>query len=140
MDRRVFLRALPVLSAVSAGALSSTACAGLTYLAPVGTAGRLTVRAADVPHDGALLQRPDMAHPIWVRPDAAGVPTALLLRCTHRGCQPDPVGDRLVCPCHGSEFDTSGAVLSGPAETALTRYPVEIEGDRWTVVATGLDR
>jgi len=54
---------------------------------------------------------------------------ALLARCTHRGCQPEPVGDRLVCPCHGSEFDLRGSVLEGPADRPLTRYDVAVDGD-----------
>lgn len=36
----------------------------------------------------------------------------------------------LHCTCHGSKFDlTSGKVLEPPAETELTLYPVEIDGD-----------
>lgn len=46
---------------------------------------------------------------------------ALSVECPHSGCAvSNIVGDRLVCPCHGSEFDTSGRRLAGPAPTGLT--------------------
>jgi Rieske Fe-S protein len=47
------------------------------------------------------------------------------------------VGDRLVCPCHGSEYDLLGRVLEGPAERPLTRFPVSVEGDDLVIVLTG---
>lgn len=54
--------------------------------------------------------------------------------CTHAGC---PVAlyraqDReLICPCHQSAFDVlhEGAVLSGPADHALPRLPIELAAD-----------
>lgn len=54
--------------------------------------------------------------------------------CTHAGC---PVAlyraaDReLLCPCHQSVFDVlhEGAVLSGPADHALPRLPIEVAAD-----------
>ena len=41
-------------------------------------------------------------------------------RCTHLGCRINKAdGDKLVCPCHGSEFDLEGRTLKGPANKAL---------------------
>lgn len=48
--------------------------------------------------------------------------SALLMECTHKGCELQPHGDFLVCPCHGSEFNSTGAVLSPPAEQNLHAY------------------
>ena len=48
--------------------------------------------------------------------------TACLLECTHRGCEVEVQGARYVCPCHGSEFNTAGAVLEGPAERPLKTF------------------
>jgi len=114
-----------VLIGVSAVAASS--CAGARYLAPTVAPGRLAVSSADVGPDGAFLQTPDMPRPVYVRRQAGGEAIAVLASCTHQGCQPEPVGERLVCPCHGSEFGFDGAVLEGPAERALTRYEVTEE-------------
>ena len=54
--------------------------------------------------------------------------------CTHAGC---PVAlyraaaRQLLCPCHQSVFDvvSDGAVISGPADHALPRLPIEIGDD-----------
>ena len=132
MNRRDFVRSLPVLPTgllLGVSALSVSACAGTPYLAPRGSGNQLVVSAANVPEAGVLLQRPSMQHPVFLRATGQGAYTALLVRCTHQGCQPDPVGDRFVCPCHGSEFDMEGAVLRGPAERPMLRYRVAREGE-----------
>jgi Rieske Fe-S protein len=47
--------------------------------------------------------------------------------CTHQGCTVAPQGDRLHCPCHQSEFDsTTGAVLGGPAPRPLDKIAVQV--------------
>lgn len=48
--------------------------------------------------------------------------------CTHRGCTVEAQGEHLVCPCHGSTFDRSGAVVRGPAERPLRRYAARSAG------------
>lgn len=52
--------------------------------------------------------------------------------CTHEECplsEGDVEEDRIVCYCHGSEFDLrTGEVLVGPAEDPLSIYPVRVEG------------
>jgi len=76
----------------------------------------------------AFVQTADMPRPVYVRRLDSGELVALLASCTHQGCQPEPVADRLVCPCHGSEFSFEGVVMQGPAERPLTRYEVTEEG------------
>ncbi len=46
--------------------------------------------------------------------------------CQHQGCIVDIRGALLVCPCHGSTYDREGAVLRGPTERPLVRYPVVV--------------
>ena len=140
--RREFCQRLPVVSTgILLGATTLTSgCAGATYIVPRGSGATLTARVADIPTAGALLQRPDMEHPVFVVRAEDGTYRALLARCTHRGCQPDPVAERLVCPCHGSEFDLDGRVLEGPAEEPLTRYQVTVEGPDLVVRMQGRDR
>ncbi len=58
---------------------------------------------------------------------------ALSLACTHLGCLVTVAADKLVCPCHGSTFDHSGAVLTGPASRPLPRLEVQVRGERVTV-------
>jgi len=57
--------------------------------------------------------------------------------CTHLGCIPlgnkpsDPRGDfgGWFCPCHGSQYDTSGRVRHGPAPLNLALPPYAFESD-----------
>jgi Rieske Fe-S protein len=58
--------------------------------------------------------------------DAQGL-YAMSIRCTHQGCAVSPSGSTLYCPCHGSRFDSTGAVLQGPARTPLTHYAVLVD-------------
>jgi len=46
--------------------------------------------------------------------------------CTHAGCTNDSYNassQSYYCPCHGSVFSASGAVITGPAVTPLPSYP-----------------
>lgn len=133
MQRREFVQRLPtVASGVLAGVagLSLGGCGGVPYVTPRLRPGGVAISASLLEEEGAaFLQSPAMERPIYVRRDRSGQVVALLASCTHRGCQPEPVGDRLVCPCHGSEFSLHGDVLEGPAERSLTRYEVTREGD-----------
>ena len=43
-------------------------------------------------------------------------------RCTHLGCKINKLEDgKLICPCHGSQFDPQGKVLKGPAAASLKK-------------------
>ena len=136
MRRRDFVQRLPVVSAglavMSTGTL--TACGGTAYVTPTPSAAGLSFRATALAGTGdVFLQTPAMERPVYVRRLDSGELSAVLASCTHRGCQPEPVGDRLTCPCHGSEFSFTGDVLAGPADRALIRYEVVEEGDRIVV-------
>ncbi len=56
--------------------------------------------------------------------------TVLSAFCTHLGCRIDKSeNDRLVCPCHGSVYNFSGEVVSGPAYKNLSKVPFKISPD-----------
>lgn len=50
--------------------------------------------------------------------------------CTHQGCivKWQDQAQELECPCHGARFAPDGAVLQGPAGSALGTYSARIEG------------
>jgi Rieske Fe-S protein len=53
---------------------------------------------------------------------------ALSLRCSHLGCSVvwNKEENKFMCPCHSSQFDINGNVLSRPAPRALDYFPVVI--------------
>jgi ubiquinol-cytochrome c reductase iron-sulfur subunit len=77
----------------------------------------------DPESDSARVQRPEWLVVIGV--------------CTHLGCIPkgqkpgDPKGDfgGWFCPCHGSEYDSSGRIRKGPAPKNLVVPPYEFVRD-----------
>lgn len=60
----------------------------------------------------------------------ASVYLALASVCTHQGCTVTYSSSetKVACPCHGSMFATTGAVLQGPATSSLKSYSVKVEG------------
>lgn len=67
--------------------------------------------------------------------NAAASFSALSLVCTHQQCTVgyDATDNDFKCPCHGSEFTVTGAVVQGPATVALTKYTVAISENTLTV-------
>jgi len=59
--------------------------------------------------------------------DGEGV-YAISIICTHLGCIIKSTADGFECPCHGSAFARDGAVVRGPAPTALSWVKVTTDG------------
>ena len=60
--------------------------------------------------------------------------TTVTAVCTHEGCAVTGFANsRYVCPCHGSEFSTSGAVVLGPASSALRQFPTTFDNTVVTI-------
>jgi cytochrome b6-f complex iron-sulfur subunit len=60
--------------------------------------------------------------------------TALTALCTHEACTITGFqGGNYVCPCHGSQYSTSGQVLSGPAPRALQQFPTRFTNGTLTI-------
>lgn len=55
--------------------------------------------------------------------------------CTHLGCTVNHLtGDGFHCPCHGSVFNKSGVVVSGPAPSPLPWFLVTLSRDGHLVI------
>lgn len=54
---------------------------------------------------------------------------AFSIVCPHLGCQVEAGEDRFTCPCHGSQFDSHGKLLIGPAKSDLRRLRVDLAED-----------
>jgi len=60
---------------------------------------------------------------------------ALSKVCTHSQCTVtyNSSSKEIPCPCHGSKFNTEGAVLVGPAASPLKKYSVKLNGNILTI-------
>ncbi|MGV3685949.1 MAG: ubiquinol-cytochrome c reductase iron-sulfur subunit [Daejeonella sp.] len=75
---------------------------------------------------------------IVVRLAASNVPasfTAVQVACTHEGTSIafNTNQGNFVCPNHGSVFNSTGAVTTGPATTNLKKYNIAVSGTTLTV-------
>lgn len=134
MERREFVRWMERLGAAALCAswpVVGIGCAGFRYVPAALERGRLVVRRDDFGADSyALVEHPSLPRAVFLHRQPDGNHAAVLTRCTHRGCQVEPSGDRLACPCHGSEYRFTGEVLNGPAERPLERFEVTDDDER----------
>jgi Rieske Fe-S protein len=143
VNRREFLKTLAASGGAAALAPILTACgasvpagsstdsgAGITLdltqpenlgLAAVG--GVLALEANRLDSKGMLLYRLDDRTVL-----------AFSRKCTHQGCALGGFNSGVaVCPCHGSQYDTNGNVVKGPATAALKAYPAVLNGSTVTI-------
>lgn len=60
--------------------------------------------------------------------------TAVSAICTHQACIINAIaGSDYVCTCHGSAFDLSGRVLSGPAPSSLRQFATSFDASSNTL-------
>jgi len=81
------------------------------------------VNLASLPDPQPDQQRVKQGHDQW---------QVLIGICTHLGCIPiahQGQYDGYFCPCHGSVYDTSGRIRSGPAPSNLALPPYEFVTD-----------
>ena len=76
-----------------------------------------------------LVKTEKVNFPVCVYQINEGEFVSSLLMCTHQKCELNVAGGQYSCPCHGSEFSTSGKVLEGPAEDDLITYKTKIENE-----------
>ncbi len=102
--------ALPVINATLSNSTITISTASGSPLAGVGSAALVQYTG------GSLL----VAH---TGQDAF---TALSALCTHQTCVITGYsGGTYTCPCHGSQFNTSGQVTRGPAGSPLRSFPLQ---------------
>lgn len=139
MDRKDFIKTCGMSCAGLAGmALGLTGCASVYSVQ--GTVGKNVISFpkeafTEIKKSGEKLQRPvvvvnvdDLKFPVAVYNNGGDHYTALWLKCSHQGNEVSVHGDLLSCSAHGSEYDTSGKVVKGPAKEALRRFNVRAEG------------
>lgn len=147
--RRVFVVRACLAAAGATLGTSATGCGGggggsPTAPSPVTGAATLPTVAANVSGGQALLTI-DGGSPlasvggaalvqaggtqVLVARTAQDAFSAVTATCTHEACTINgATGATFVCPCHGSRFSTSGAVLNGPATRALRQFATQFNG------------
>ena len=109
---------LPVVNASIVGGAITLNVDSASPLASVGSA--------------ALVQTP--GGDLLVARTAQDAFTALTATCTHQVCTISGYGSStFVCPCHGSEFSTSGAVVRGPAAAPLRSFATRFAAPTLTI-------
>jgi cytochrome b6-f complex iron-sulfur subunit len=76
-----------------------------------------------------LVKTAEMNFPICVFFMSNDLYSAVLMECSHNGCELLATADFLVCPCHGSEFSKKGIVQNPPAENNLKTFIVTSDNE-----------
>ena len=129
-------RATLITGAVASGALLASCAEGDSNVtAPEGT---VEVGSASAVGVGKAARLTHGSTTVIVSQPSSGEYKAFSTVCTHQGCQVQVQdSNRIVCPCHGSEYAVAdGSVIHGPAEEALTSYPVQVKGGKIFVSGT----
>ncbi len=138
MDRKNFIRqcGFACLGAISVSVLAP-GCAGSRQInAPIRNDKMELALSSFIIHGKnkkvqykryIIARNAQLNYPIVVYRNSENDYTALLLRCSHQYNELNVNGDLLTCPAHGSEFDSKGNVVSGPADTKLRSLPVLID-------------
>lgn len=140
MHRKEFIKTC-AYSCLGGAALASLlqSCASTNYFAKTAFEGQKVVfkkseflnteKDKSTERKYVLIKTEKFGYPIVVYKIVENQYTALLLQCTHNGCELQPQANFLVCPCHGSEFSNTGIVQSPPAEQNLVSFQTTTDNE-----------
>ena len=140
MNRKEFIKTCGIACAGSIVMQSMlTGCSTTAYVANYTAApGQLLIKKSEflkVAKDKTVMRKfiivkpESYEFPICVFDQGGDKYSALLMKCTHKGCELQPQGTHLICPCHGSEFNNHGVVQSPPAEENLQTFNVTTDNE-----------
>lgn len=115
--------ALAVTGGISAAALPAAAESAIQRLPD----GRVSVRVRAVPSlakvGGAASIGSVKGQPTGLARTGPSKYVAFNLECPHQGVTVKRDASGWICPAHGSEFQSDGQLVLGPATTGLERLP-----------------
>jgi len=134
-NRRTFLVAS--LGALGIAGLGAVLYPLLRYLAPsksAGTKQSVTLKLAEIPEGGAKFFELNGNAGVIVKLKGGSL-AAFSAVCTHLGCivQWQKDQNQFLCPCHGGQFSTEGAVVGGPPPKPLAKLPFVVSGETVTI-------
>lgn len=139
MDRKEFIKTcgLACLGGTAFGMLVES-CASVNHYAQATVTDKLItvkkteftkmVKGKPVEIYYVIVKTEKLPFPVYLR-KGDGTYTALLMKCTHQGCELQAHGSYLVCPCHGSEFSDHGEVQNPPADQNLLSYKTSSDNE-----------
>lgn len=139
MERRAFLKSscnacLLMATGMLVPALSGCGPAAYQVFNAVSADSKIAVPTVAFAKGPLVLVRPrGWYYSIALRKKDDNTYSALLLKCTHQDNQLTASSDGFSCSLHGSAFNSDGKVTHGPAERALTAYPVTIDNNIITI-------
>lgn|SRR5699024_3406752 len=81
-----------------------------------------------------VVHHDELKFPICVYNPSEQEFTALWMQCTHQGAELQVFGNKLECPAHGSEFDSTGKVENGPASQDLRTFETALSGEYLKII------
>lgn len=139
MERRKFIKTCCYSAiGISLGGALLQSCGTIYYATSTHEAGKLVVARSEfvkvkknkqASRNFVLLKTANLGFPICLYKTNENSYTASLLKCTHNGCELNVGGGIYSCPCHGSEFSTTGKVLEGPADRDLQTFKTETDNE-----------
>jgi cytochrome b6-f complex iron-sulfur subunit len=130
MERREFIKNCTFLCAGGIGlSILIESCGSVHYASSTLDKNRVRVSKAEFSdakkrdREFVVVRTEKFAFPICLYKKGNDY-TAIYMQCSHQGCELNPNKTSLVCPCHGSEFSTSGKVLSPPADKDLKQFNI----------------
>lgn len=122
IPRRAFIVGCVGLGAATAGFLAAT----VRFLVPnvlYEPSRRFDVGTpTEFPPDSATFL-PDRRLFVFNSPDGFYCISSV---CTHLGCNVNHTASGFACPCHGSQYDQNGRVISGPAPRPLPWFAISL--------------
>lgn len=139
MERKDFIKTCSVaLVGLPFASLLLTSCQSIYYASSSIDNDKIVVPLSEfeiikknktVHREFVMVRSTTVDFPICLYKVAEGQFIASLMKCTHRGCELNVGGGIYTCPCHGSEFDTKGTVLQGPADQDLKTFKTSINNE-----------
>ena len=112
---------VPQLSTITGGVTNNTIALTIDAASPLASVG-----------SAALVQ--SSSGNVLVARTAQDTFNAMTAVCTHEACTVNGFqAGTFTCPCHGSQYNTSGTVVKGPAPSSLRRFNTSFANNVLTI-------
>lgn len=132
MERKAFIKkSLAAVIGIPLGVTILNSCESIYYAEVTRKDSTITIAKSEFiieekerQRNFVLVETAESDFPICIYKRNEEEYVASLMKCTHQGCELNIGGGIYSCPCHGSEFNTQGEVLDGPATKKLKTYKI----------------